>query len=114
MPDSQYWMIGFIVLLIILWLAIKSKQFGKWVLFIYFLIVNSTMIWSMMNDQLAFKDAFMIGHIDSLSAINLINEIYLSYYLLIGFNSLFVVLLIFEKYWQTRKLEKADAEINSA
>ena len=114
MPDSQYWMIGFIVLLIILWLVIKSKQFGKLVLFIYFLIVNSTMIWSMMNDQLAFKDAFMIGHIDSLSSVNLINEIYLSYYLLIGFNTLFVVLLIFKKYWQARKPEKADAETSSA
>jgi len=114
MPDSQYWMVGFIILLIILWLVIKSKQFGKWVLFIYFLIVNSTMIWSMMKDQLAFKDAFMIGHIDSLSSINLINEIYLSYYLLIGFNTLFVVLLIFEKYWQARKPEKADAETSSA
>ncbi len=91
MPDSQYWMVGFIVLLIILWLVIKSNQYGKWVLFIYFLIVNSIMIWSMVNDQLAFEDAFAIGHINSLSAITLVKEIYLSYYLLIGFNCLFAV-----------------------
>jgi len=114
MPDSQFWMIAFIVLLIVLWLITKSFHSKHWILFIYFLIVNSTMIWSMMNDQRAFKDAFMIGHIDSLSSVNLINEIYLSYYLLIGFNTLFVVLLIFKKYWQARKPEKADAETSSA
>ncbi len=107
MPDSQYWMIGFIVLLIVLWLITKSIQFKYWVLFIYFLIVNFIMTWSMINDQLAFKDAFTIGHINSLSATALINEIYLSYYLLIGFNSLFAVVLVFEKYWRIKKIKKS-------
>ena len=103
MPDSQYWMIGFIVLLIILRLVIQTFQIRYWVLFVYFLIVNSIMIWSMINDQLAFEDAFAIGHINSLSAITLVKEIYLTYYLLIGFNCLFAVLLVFEKYWRTKK-----------
>ena len=98
-------MVGFVVLLIVLWLITKSFYFKHWVLFIYFLIVNSMMTLSMINDQLAFKDAFMIGHIASLSATNLINEIYLSYYLLIGFNGLFVVFLLFEKFWRTKKVE---------
>ena len=98
-------MVGFVVLLIVLWLITKSFHFTHWVLFIYFLIVNSIMTLSMINDQFAFKDAFMIGHIDSLSANNLINEIYLSYYLLIGFNGLIVVLLVFEKFWRTKKVK---------
>ncbi len=106
MPDSQYWMIGFIVLLITLWLITKSSQFKYWVFLIYFLIVNSIMTWSMINDQLAFKDAFTIGHINSFQQPHWLTEIYLSYYLLIGFNSLFVVLLVFEKYWRTKKLKK--------
>jgi hypothetical protein len=103
MPGSQYWMIIFIIFLIILWFTLKQMKIRSIVLLFYFLLVNAIMTWSLFNDQLAFEDAFAIGHINSSSAILLVQEIYLSYYLLVCFNCLFGILIIFGKYLFQKK-----------
>jgi hypothetical protein len=103
MPGSQYWMISFIIILILGWFLLRSIKSKYLIVLIYFLMVNVIMTWSLYNDQLAFEDAFAIGHINTTSAILLVHEIYLSYYLLIGFNCLFVLMFFFQKYFSKRK-----------
>ena len=93
MPGSQYYMIFFIVILVLIWLFIKNMKIKSRVLIFFYMLVIGIMCYSFYNDQMAFEDAILIGHYNSITAIKLVQEIYLSYYLFIAFNLLAFVFL---------------------
>lgn len=103
MPGSQYYMIFFIVILILIWLFVKNIKIKSRLLLFFYMLVIGIMCYSFYNDQMSFEDAFLIGHINSITAIKLVQEIYLSYYLFIAFNLLAFVLLKIDIFKILRK-----------
>lgn len=106
MPRSQYWMMIFIIIIVVLWLLVRKAKIKKNLFLVYYLTVVCFMCNSFYNDQMAFEDAFTIGHLDSITSVTLTQEIYLSYYLFIAFNFLMVVFMtLIESKKNTLKLK---------
>ena len=98
MNDFQYWMLGIILILLIMRITLKNFKYINLLILIYSIIVNILVAWIMHNDQHSFERVFIFGYFDTNSAIRILKEIYLAYYLALLFNIIVILFLYFSKY----------------